>query len=92
MGAAIHQKSHAVVAWKPLGFFFNKLDAAQLKYSAFDQELLACVSAVGHIRNMLVGQPVCIWTDNKTLTYTLSRNSDAGTARQLRHLSYLTDF
>ena len=37
VGACLQQqKSPGMVAWEPLGFYSKKLDAAQVKYSAFD--------------------------------------------------------
>ncbi len=43
--------------WRLLAFFFcKKLDAAQLKYSAFDRELLAAYLSIRHFRYMLDGR------------------------------------
>jgi hypothetical protein len=65
--------------------------ATQVKYSAFDRELLACVSGFRHFRHMLEGRQFTIYTDHKSLTYTLSRTSDPWSARQVRQLSYLAE-
>jgi hypothetical protein len=51
IGAALQQRPHPAAPWRPLGFFSRKLDAAQVKYSAFDRELLACVSGFRHFRH-----------------------------------------
>jgi transposase InsO family protein len=91
IGAALQQRPHPTAPWRPLGFFSRKLDAAQVKYSAFDRELLACVSGFRHFRHMLEGRNFTIYTDHKPLTYALSRTSDPWSARQARQLSYLAE-
>jgi hypothetical protein len=91
IGAALQQRPHSAAPWQPLGFFSRKLDATQVKYSAFDKELLACVSGFRHFRYMLEGHQFTIYTDHKPLTYALSRTSDPWSARQARQLSYLAE-
>jgi transposase InsO family protein len=91
IGAALQQRPHLAAPWRPLGFFSRKLDAAQVKYSAFDRELLACVSGFRHFRHMLEGREFTIYTDHKPLTYALSRSLDPWSARQARQLSYLAE-
>ena len=49
----------------PLAFFSKKLTPAEVKYSAFDRELLAVFLAVKHFRHMLEGRPFTVWTDHK---------------------------
>ena len=41
VGAALQQRGAPTAPWEPLGFFSRKLDAAQVRYSAYDRELLA---------------------------------------------------
>jgi cleavage and polyadenylation specificity factor subunit 1 len=77
---------------RPLGFFSVKLDQAQQKYSAFDRELLACYLAVRHFRWMLEGRSFHILTDHKPLIFALHRMTDAWSARQQRHLSYVAEY
>jgi hypothetical protein len=88
VGAALQQRTSAVAAWHPLGFYSKKLDSAQRQYSAFDRELLACSSGIRHFWHMLDGR----YTDHKPLTFALSRATDAWTPRQGRHLSYVAEF
>jgi cleavage and polyadenylation specificity factor subunit 1 len=92
IGAALQQRPHPAAPWRPLGFFSKKLDGAQVKYSAFDRELLACVSGFRHFRHMLEGRRFTIFTDHKPLTYALQRTSDPWSARQARQLSYLAEY
>ena len=92
VGAALHQMEPGGRAWRPLGFFSRKLDAAQLKWSAFDRELLACVSSIRHFRYILEGRKFTIFTDHKPLLGALSRTTDPWTARQCRHLAYVAEF
>jgi cleavage and polyadenylation specificity factor subunit 1 len=86
------QQQEPGIGTRPLGFFSVKLDAAQQKYSAFDRELLACYLSVRHFRWMLEGRQFFIQTDHKPLVFALHRNSDAWSARQQRHLSYVAEF
>jgi hypothetical protein len=41
VGVALQQQRPGSTDWEPLGFFSRKLEPAQVKYSAFDRELLA---------------------------------------------------
>jgi hypothetical protein len=72
VGAVLQQKLKNGV-WQPLGFFSKKLNRAQLKYSAFDRELLAVVSGLRHFRFMLEAQVFHILTDHKPLIFALKR-------------------
>jgi len=92
VGAVLQQRALLSSSWRPLGFFSQKLDLAQVKYSAFDRELFACVAAIRHFRYMLEGRTFCIFTDHKPLIYAISKVSDPWTARQSRHLSYVAEF
>ena len=58
IGAVLKQWQHNgdSGSWGPLAFFSKKLDAAQLKYVAFNRELLAAYLSVRHFRYMLVGR------------------------------------
>ncbi len=77
--------------WRPLSFFSKKLDTAQLKYSAFDRELLAAYLSVRHFRHMLDGRKFHILSDHKPLTQALHRVSDPWTPRVQRQLSFLVE-
>jgi len=92
VGACLQQKPPFSAAWQPLGFYSKKLDSEQVKYSAFDRELLACFLGVRHFRHMLEGRKFVIYTDHKPLTYAFHRTTDPWTARQCRQLSYIAEF
>ncbi|MFN9939209.1 MAG: RNase H-like domain-containing protein, partial [bacterium] len=77
--------------WRPLAFFSKKLDSTQLKYSAFDRELLAAFLSVRHFRYLLDGRRFHILTDHKPLTQALHRISDPWTARVQRQLAFLAE-
>ncbi len=57
----------AAADWQPLAFFSKKPEQAQMRYSAFDRELFACVAGIRHFRYMLEGCPFTIYTDHKPL-------------------------
>jgi len=78
VGTVLQQKVAAGL--QPLSFFSKKLDGAQLRYSAFDQELLAMYLAVMHFRWALKGRRFHILTDHKPLTFALFRTFDAWSA------------
>ena len=79
-------------SWAPMAFFSKKLSSAEVKYSAFDRELLAAFSAIRHFRFMLEGREFTLFTDHKPLTTALFRSSPPWSARQQRHLSYISEF
>jgi hypothetical protein len=56
VGACLQQRRPGGAAWEPLGFFSRKLEPAQVKYPAFDRELLACYLGIRHFRYMLEGR------------------------------------
>jgi hypothetical protein len=95
IGAVLHQWQPGgggrSGGWRPLSFFSKKLDAAQLKYSAFDRELLAAYLSVRHFRYMLDGRKFHILSDHKPLTQALHRVSDPWTPRVQRQLSFLVE-
>jgi RNase H-like domain found in reverse transcriptase len=82
IGAVLQQLEGG--SWRPLAFYSKKLDAAQVKYSAFDHELLAAYLAVRHFRYSLEGRQFTLYTDHKPLTFALRRTTDPWTARQQR--------
>lgn len=90
VGASLEQWSGG--SWKPLGFFSRTLTSAQLKYSAFDRELLAAYLAVRHFQPLIEGRRCVLVTDHKPLTQALFKRSDAWCARQQRHLSAVSEF
>ncbi len=67
IGAVLQQRD-AGGGWRPLAFFSKKLDASQLKYSAFDRELLAAYLSVRHVRYLLDGRKFHILSDHKPCT------------------------
>ena len=80
---------------QPLGFFSRKLNTPEQKYSAFDRELLAVYAAIRHLphfRWALEGRRFYLLSDHKPLTFALHRQSDAWSARQKGHLSYVVEY
>ena len=78
--------------WKPISFFSKKLNPAELKYSAFDRELLAAYLAVRHFQFFLEGRVFHINTDHKPLTFNLQSSSERRSPRQARHLAFISEF
>ena len=78
--------------WRPLSFFSKLLTPAETRYSAFDRELLAAYLSIKHFRYFVEGRNFTLLTDHKPLTYALSSKPDRHTPRQVRHLSYISEF
>jgi hypothetical protein len=78
--------------WKPLAFYSKKLASAEVKYSTFDRELLAAFSTIRHFRFLLEGRQFQLLTDHKPLVAAMTRVSPPQSARQQRHLVYISEF
>lgn len=88
IGAVLQQK---VDIWKPLAFFSKTMSETQRRYSVYDRELLAMYTAVKHLRRLIEGSDVTIFTDHKPLTYALTRTpSSSDTPRRERQLHYIS--
>jgi hypothetical protein len=79
-------------SWKPLAFFSKKLASAEVKYSTFDRELLAAFSTIRHFRFLLEGRQFQLLTDHKPLVAAMVRVTPPQSARQQRHLAYISEF
>jgi len=77
---------------RPLGFFSRKLLKAEKNYSTFDRELLAVHQAVRHFRHFLEGNTFTIQMDHMPLVHAFTRQADAWSLRQRRHLSAIAEF
>ena len=78
--------------WQPLAFLSKKLKTAEQKYSTYDRELLAIYLGIKHFKYFLEGREFCIFTDHKPLTFSLTKVSEPGPARQQRQLSFIAEF
>jgi hypothetical protein len=76
IGAVAQQHLEPGGVWQPLGFDSRKLAAAEVKYSAFDRELLACRDGIRHFGHLLEGRVFTIFTDHKPLVHAIGRISD----------------
>jgi hypothetical protein len=78
--------------WKPLAFFSKKPAPAERKYSTFDRELLAAFSTIRHFRFLLEGRQFQLLTDHKPLVAAMVCVTPPQSARQQRHLAYISEF
>jgi hypothetical protein len=67
IGAVVQQ--YLSGSWQPLSFFSVRLNETQMRYSAYDRELLAAYSGIKHFRYILEGRIFTLYTDHKPLTY-----------------------
>ena len=89
IGGQIEQRQGNL--WKPIAFFSRKLSPAEMKYAAFDRELLAVFCAIKHFRHFLEGRPFTAFTDHKPLTNAIDSATERS-PRQTRHLSFISEF
>ena len=90
VGAIIQQTVAGVT--QPVAFLSKSLTSAQKKWSTFDRELLAIFLAMKHFKHFLGGHPFTICTDHKPLTFMFTSNMSNATARQSRHMNYISNF
>ncbi|MFN9939383.1 MAG: Ty3/Gypsy family RNase HI domain-containing protein, partial [bacterium] len=90
VGGVLQQK--VVKGWKPLAFYSKKLASAEVKYSTCDRELLDAFSTIRHFRFLLEGRQFQLLTDHKPLVAAMTRVSPPQSARQQRHLAYISEF
>jgi hypothetical protein len=69
-----------------------KLEPSQVKYSAFDRELLVCFVEIRHFWYILEGRACTIYTDHIPLTTAIKCSSDPWTARQGHHLALVVKY
>jgi cleavage and polyadenylation specificity factor subunit 1 len=68
------------------------MNSAQLKYSAYDRELLAVYEAVKHFRHMLEARHFTILTDHKLLTFAFQQKRDKCSPRHFNYLDFIAEF
>ena len=90
VGAVLEQFSNGM--WQPLSFFSRQLRPAEMKYSAYDKELLAIYLAVHHFRHWVEGRPFRIFTDHRPLISAFQKATTPLSSRQQRHLARISEF
>jgi cleavage and polyadenylation specificity factor subunit 1 len=90
IGAVVQQ--YLSGSWQPLSFFSVRLNETQMRYSAYDRELLAAYSGIKHFRYILEGRIFTLYTDHKPLTYAFQQKLEKASPRQFRHLDFIGQF
>ena len=67
--------------WQPLAFFSRQLRKAEIKYSAFDGELLGVFLAFRHFRFMLERRNFTIYIDHKPLVHAMAKTMVSTTTK-----------
>ena len=92
VGAVLQQRPKEGGPWEPLAYFSKKLRPPEMKYSAFDRELLAVYLGIRHFRHYLEGRDFPIFTDHRPLTFAMAKSSEPWSHRQARHLEYISQY
>ncbi|KAH8413882.1 hypothetical protein KR222_003403, partial [Zaprionus bogoriensis] len=90
IGAALEQLVED--SWQPLGFFSKKMTNTEKNYSTYDRELLAVYESIKYFKHWLEGRIFFIKTDHKPLLYAFKQRPEKASPRQLRHLSFISQF
>ena len=90
IGAVIEQRGPQ--GWEPLAFFSKKLSPTQQDWPPYDRELHAAHKAIRHFRHMVEGRKFTLYTDHQSLVPSLSKKTDAQTARQNNQLSEIAEY
>ena len=91
-GAVLQQRPKHGGGWEPLAYFSRKLRPPEVKYSAFDRELLAVYLGVRRFRHYLEGRDFPIFTDHRPLTFAMAKSAEPWSHRQARHLEYISQY
>ena len=92
VGAVLQQRSREGGAWEPLAYFSKKLRPPEMKYSAFDRQLLAVYLGIRHFRHYLEGRDFPIFTDHRPLTFAMAKSAEPWSHRQAEHLEYISQY
>ena len=74
------------------GFLLQEAECCGDQVQHLDRELLACVAAIWHFWCLVEGRAFTLYTYHKPLTYLLSKQADAWSARQQCHLAYVAEY
>ena len=77
---------------KVIGYYSKALTSAQRNHSTYDLELLSVYGSVKYFEYLLLDKPFTIFTDNKSLVNSFNHPSESPNSRQVRQLSYLSQF
>ncbi|UYV72203.1 hypothetical protein LAZ67_9002168 [Cordylochernes scorpioides] len=77
--------------WKPIAFFFKKLNPAQCNYSTYNRVLLAIYLSITFFKHLLEAREFTILTDHKPLIYAFIQKNEKA-SKQLRHIQYISQF
>ena len=76
----------------PVEFFSKRLSNTQRSYSAFDRELLTVYLSVLHLKHIIEGQQLHIFSDHKPLVAEFYSQNCPKSDRQQRHPSLISEF
>ena len=90
MGAVSQQ--HIKNNRQSLASFTKTFMGAQMKYSAYNRELLAIYEAVKYFRPSMEVRHFIIYTDHKPIIFTFKQNNEKCSPRQFKHLDFIVQF
>ena len=78
--------------WEPLAFYSSKLKPNEKLWPPYDRELLGAFKSIRHFKHLLEGRAFTLYTDHQSLVPSLSKKTDAQTARQMYQLSCIAEY
>ena len=75
-----------------MAFFSKKLSDSQQNWPPYDRELHAAHKAVRHFKYMVEGRPFTLYTDHQSLIPSMSKKTEAQTARQSNQLAEISEY
>ncbi|MED5317644.1 MAG: ribonuclease H family protein, partial [Bacteroidota bacterium] len=91
VGGVLEQLVNGI--WRPLGFFSKRLrDPREVKYPAFDRELLGAHLATRHFRWFIEGRPFALYTDQNSLVPSMVKTTEPHNARRANQLAAISEF
>ncbi len=87
IGGHVYQIDNSGVVY-PVYFFSRKFNKTQLKYTVVDKEALGMIASLQHLRTMLYGTDLTIYTDSLNLSYLKNSKS----MKLLRYYHYIMEY
>lgn len=79
-------------AWQPLAFFSRAWKPPQMRYAAYDKELVAIVEAIKYFRYYIEGAKFIVFTDHLPIVRGFKKAATPLSHMQQRHFAFVSEF